>query len=528
MKKRLTLADIKAGSVWSADVLTDDSNLFVPAGVPVKQRDIDGLKRWGVTHVMTTGELVEMAAAGEASSRTGSEISLSSADFAGSRELYRRYVDLVDRLAKVFELVKKSEAVDAKQVDQLTQGILQLVRDEREEAISAILGSAIKEDSLARSGVNIAILSVVIGQTLRLPPYRLAYLSTGALLHDAGMLRIPETIIKKKGVLTEEEQQKIRAHPLLSYRIITKELLYPDDVGLIGLQHHERWDGDGYPRKNAAADIDPLARIVSVADAFEAMVSIKSYRNSMIGYAAMKNLLSDNSRRFDPEILKAFIKSMGVYPLGSTVLLNNAAIARVIETHPEAPLRPKLRLLVDEFGNRSEGETGEVIDLLAEKSVFIGLMRPGPERQKEPFSARFRKYPENSGRVAKKFANRALESRFSQRNLSNLSGGRMVRSSRQMGLFDRPTFGRVREKPVRSSVFLSFSSEVCVIRKVLSGLLPVVAVVAMCTSTWAKDCGSCGGGCEGGCESGAVVSSGDCGGGCAASCGTKTVYQKQY
>lgn len=374
MKKRMALADIKAGSVFSADVLIDDKNLLVPAGVAVKQKDLDMLKRWSVTHVLTEGDLVEPATIKSAASGTAGSSGMDpipSGDFAGSRELYRRYVDLVDRLATVFDLMRKNETVEVKIVDQVTQSILQLVRDEREEAISAILGSAVKEDSLARSGINIAILSVVIGTTLRLPPYRLAYLSSGALLHDAGMLRIPESIVKKKGGLTEEEIQKIRAHPLLSYRIITKELLYPDDVGLIGLQHHERWDGEGYPRKNSSGDIDALARIVSVADAFEAMVSIKPYRNSMIGYAAMKNLLSDNSRRFDPDILKAFIKSMGIYPLGSTVLLNNAAIARVIETHADSPLRPKLRLIVDEFGNRSEGETGEIVDLLSEKSLFI-------------------------------------------------------------------------------------------------------------------------------------------------------------
>jgi len=368
MKKRLALADIKSGSMWSDDVFIDDSNLLVPANIPVKQKDLDMLKRWGVTHVMTSGDPVDpakTAATAEAAKMPGS------LEFAGSRELYRRYIDLVDKLAVVFDLVRKGEPVDPKGIELVNAGILSLVRDEREEAISAILGSALREDSLARSGVNIAILSVVIGTTLRLPPYRLAYLATGALLHDVGMFRIPEAILHKKGQLSEEESQKIRAHPLLSYRVITKELLYPDDVGLVGLQHHERWDGEGYPRRTAASDIDPLARIVSVADAFEAMVSVKSYRNSMIGYAAMKNLLSDNSRRFDPDILKAFIKSMGIYPLGSTVLLNNAAIARVIETHAEAPLRPKLRLIVDEFGHQSEGDAGELVDLLKEKALFI-------------------------------------------------------------------------------------------------------------------------------------------------------------
>jgi len=158
---------------------------------------------------------------------------------------------------------------------------------------------------------------------------------------------------------------------LQSYKIITKELLYPDDVGIIALQHHERWNGEGYPRRIAGQEIELPARIVSVADAFEAMVSEKAYRDSMKGYEAMKNLLSDNSRRFDPDILKAFIKVMGIYPIGSVVFLSNAAIARVIGVHQDAPLRPKLRIIVDEYGTQFLSNDGEVLDLLTEKSIFI-------------------------------------------------------------------------------------------------------------------------------------------------------------
>ncbi len=372
MKKRIALEQITPGSSYTEDVYIDDKNLLVPARVAVKQRDLDVLRRWGVAFAITEGDLIDPEA--ELKAKAASQPSMAEmppTGFAGSRELYLRYMDLVDRLAQVFDKIRKSEAIEPKTVDQLAQALLILVREERDAAISSILGSETKGSDLARSGVNIAILSVVMGMTLRLPPYKLAYVATGALLHDAGMLRIPDSIVKKEGRLSEDEAQKIKAHPLLSYRIITKELLYPDDVGLVGLQHHERWDGDGYPRRTSGGEIDPLARIVSVADAFEAMVSQKPYRNSMIGYAAMKALLSDNSRRFDPEILKAFIKSMGVYPLGSTVLLNNASIARVVETHADAPLRPKIRIIVDEFGNHFEGDHGELVDLLAEKSVFI-------------------------------------------------------------------------------------------------------------------------------------------------------------
>jgi HD-GYP domain-containing protein (c-di-GMP phosphodiesterase class II) len=185
------------------------------------------------------------------------------------------------------------------------------------------------------------------------------------------MFRLPKDILDKKGGLSEAELQRMQAHPLYTHRIVSKELLYPEDVGLIALQHHERWDGEGYPRRISGIAIDMGARIVSVADAFEAMVSQKPYRNSMMGYQAMKNLLSDNSRRFDPDVLKAFIQTMGIYPIGSIILLNNGALARVIEIHGDAPLRPKIRVLVDEFGKVFKQDEGDVIDLLTEKSLFI-------------------------------------------------------------------------------------------------------------------------------------------------------------
>jgi HD-GYP domain-containing protein (c-di-GMP phosphodiesterase class II) len=122
---------------------------------------------------------------------------------------------------------------------------------------------------------------------------------------------------------------------------------YPDEIGTVVLQHHERWDGEGYPYRIAGDKIDIGARIVSIADAFEAMVSPKPYRNSILPYQAMKNLLADNSHRFEPSILKIFTLTIGVYPIGSIVKLNNGTTARVTDVRTYAPLRPKLQTLVD-------------------------------------------------------------------------------------------------------------------------------------------------------------------------------------
>ena len=140
------------------------------------------------------------------------------------------------------------------------------------------------------------------------------------------MVKVPKAILRKKEKLSPEELNQIRTHPIHSYRVISKELKYPEEIGVIALQHHERWDGQGYPRHLRGEDINLAARIVAVADAYIAMINERPHRNSMIGYSAMKNVLSDNGRHFDPRVLKAFLESMGIYPIGSIVQLNNSAI----------------------------------------------------------------------------------------------------------------------------------------------------------------------------------------------------------
>jgi len=374
MKKKYSLDRIVPGSRFSADAYSDGDIVFASAGVPIRAKDIEGLKRWGITAVFSEGQLEDPSDdknPGTSGNATAEIIAKSAAAAFADKALFTVYSDMVERLKRLMDKLAVNESIEPKNVDRLSQDLVQLVREKEAAVVSAILSSDMQGYDQARAGVNCAILSVVVGQTMKLPPHRLVHLASGALLHDVGMLRVPDEIIKKKGTLSPEEAQKMRAHPLLSYRIIIKELQYPDDVGLVGLQHHERWDGEGYPRKTAGQDIDLLARIVSVADAFEAMVSQKPYRNSMIGYAAIKNLLSDNSRRFDPDVLKAFVRSMGIYPIGSIVVLNNAAVAKVIDTHADAPLRPKLRIIVDEFSKHYKDDSGDTIDLLAEKSLFI-------------------------------------------------------------------------------------------------------------------------------------------------------------
>ena len=394
MKTTILVKNLAEGTVFSEPVFIEGNNLLVPAGVPIRKKDIARLNSWGIESVETEGAALavftaaeekaatmaavkgadkspsaEEAGSSDAETQTSSPITLSAVQ-EGS-ESYRSYMELIKRLAEVCENIASGVAVEARSIDNITGRLLQAVRDQRNSYIGFILGGEIKGFDMAKNLVNTAILSALIAIELKLPNHKVLQVVTGALLHDVGMLRLPKDLVEKKGSLSPAELQRIQSHTLYTYKIVNKELLYPEDVGLIVLQHHERWDGEGYPRRLAGKAIDMGARIVSVSDAFEAMVSEKPYRNPMMGYQAMKNLLSDNLRRFDPDVIKAFIQTMGIYPIGSIVLLNNGAMGRVVDVQATAPLRPRIRILADEFGKIFKQDEGELVDLLVEKSLFI-------------------------------------------------------------------------------------------------------------------------------------------------------------
>lgn len=382
--RKITVTALRPGQIFTEPVYIQDNNLFVPAGIPVKKKDIDRLIKWGIDSLYTDGvavsdnpspnkEAVETKAdnGSKGAPQDGPVSLISLPSVMDNAPSYRTYTDLINKLGALFQNITEGLSVESRSIDGIAGRVLQAVREHRDQIVGYILGGEVATYPLAKSSVNTSILSTLIAMELKMPNHKILQVTTGALLHDIGMLKLPKDIVEKKGGLSETELARIQAHPLYAYKMICKELLYPEEVGVIALQHHERWDGEGYPRRLAGEAIDLGARIVSVADAFEAMVSEKPYRNSMIGYQAMKNLLSDNARRFDPEVLKAFIKTMGIYPIGSIVLLNTGAIARVIEGHSEAPLRPKIRILVDEFGNAFNNDDGEIINLLQEKSMFI-------------------------------------------------------------------------------------------------------------------------------------------------------------
>jgi HD-GYP domain-containing protein (c-di-GMP phosphodiesterase class II) len=382
--------DLKPGQIFSEHVYTEGECLLVPQLVPLRQKDIDLLVSCGIEEVRTEGALVEPEEIAEVEEVADEEV-LETAeedeepDPTDKREIlkfsiidvktnsgpYRAYKNLIEKLNSVFTGIKSGLDVQINAIDNICVQLLQDLRDNPDKFVEYILGGEVSGHELAKSSVNTAILSALIAQGLKLPNHKIHNIVSGALLHDVGMLRLSKGITEKKGGLSEAELEQIKSHPVHTSKIVTKELFGPQEVNMIALQHHERWDGKGYPDNIQGNAIDIGARIVSVADAFEAMVSKKSYRNSLIGYQAIKNLMADNASRFDPAVINIFTKIMGIYPIGSIVKLNNTAIGRVISVHTDAPLRPIIQMLMDEKGKVLDTRNPVTVDLLIQKTVFI-------------------------------------------------------------------------------------------------------------------------------------------------------------
>ena len=395
MLRRIKVEDLKEGMLFSEPLFFDDGkNRVLGKMHPVSQRELSVLKQWKVPFVMTAGKSVKKnedaaepveetealpdkgeVSTGKAAKKDQKETAenaiLQLPDILNHSELYTEYLAIILKMDIFLTEVKKRKPVTPRPIDGIALRLRNLLAADRASVISFILSAQIPDREMAKALIDTAILAETIANFMKLPEDYIDDLVLASLLHDCGMLRVSDTILKKKGQLSDTEMQTVAAHTVYGYKAVLSEFMYTERIAMLVLQHHERWDGKGYPNGLNKESIEIGARIIAVVDAFVAMTSQKAYRSALLGYDAMKTLLADKGRRFDYEVIKAMIQSIGVYPIGSIVLMNDTSIARVAGIAPDAPLRPLIRILIDETGHQYPNNKGKSIDLREYKNTFI-------------------------------------------------------------------------------------------------------------------------------------------------------------
>lgn len=217
--------------------------------------------------------------------------------------------------------------------------------------------------------IHTMIYALRLGLHMHYAKESLVELGLSALLQNIGMFLIPDDILYKNSPLTEPEIAVIRKHPetgrdlLLPYRNEKPWLL--ETV----YQHHERENGQGYPQGIKGDAIIEYAKIIGICDSYEAMTNNRPHKKAILQFNSIKNLIGSKEELFSPDMLKLFLEEMTIYPVGSYVKLNNAAIGRVIATNTDLPMKPVIRLIVDGKGDRLSEE--EIVNLTESNVLSI-------------------------------------------------------------------------------------------------------------------------------------------------------------
>lgn len=235
------------------------------------------------------------------------------------------------------------------------------------------------EDYIFGHSVNVCVLAVMIALGMDYNEAKLSDFAMGVLLHDIGMVTIPNEILLKVGNLTPEESAIVQKHAEIGFGVVRKLRDLSTPAAHIAYQHHERMDGKGYPRQLKADDIHEFARITLVADVFDALVADRPYRNGFLPHEAYEMLMTLADSYLDRQFLELFLANVAPYPIGTTVKLESGAHAIVTDVLPKLQSRPTVRLITDSHGklleeqpevNLAEHLTEFIAKVLKEREVF--------------------------------------------------------------------------------------------------------------------------------------------------------------
>lgn len=265
-----------------------------------------------------------------------------------ARSLYRETTNVVRNLMSA----ARSGHVD---IDQLYSPAERMVQSafRNPNALSGISRIKTKDEYTFMHCVGVSALLISFGMELDLPEQHLLELAVGGLIHDIGKTLVPQDILNKPGSLSEEEFDKMKDHVSYSRDL----LLGHDDIPQIALDvallHHERMDGQGYPVGAEGEQISQIGRMSAIVDVYDALTSVRVYKEAWEPTLAMKKLFEWSPEKFDRELVQRFIRCIGIYPVSTVVALESGRVGIVIDQTDDLT-RPILRVVYNRKHGRFE------------------------------------------------------------------------------------------------------------------------------------------------------------------------------
>lgn len=257
-----------------------------------------------------------------------------------NQEIRQEAITNIQNLADNFiDSNKGVQQSDIDTIDGTTQSLIDGLSSNKDILIN-IADIKMYDDYTFHHSLSVAIMAIAIGMELGFNNTMLKELGLAGLLHDIGKVAVPIEIITKPGRLTKEEFDIVKMHPVHAANHFKERHLVNDNIfnGIVG--HHEKLDGSGYPNNLKGDQIHPYARILAVADVYDALTSNRPYRVPNPPNEAIEFVMGGMGSHFDEKVIKAFLRKVAPYPAGAKVQLSNGEVAYVMKNYPDQPLRP--------------------------------------------------------------------------------------------------------------------------------------------------------------------------------------------
>ncbi len=349
--KSIPLQTLKPNSFLTGTAYLDETFILLTPETPVTEELVRALQAWGYKEIFSQEAVTAKSVVEAASSENASPTVQDTLEDAQAKEETQKFYSfLLEFTHKLFDTFLKRSMIPIEPLNEQVKLIIAVLKKSRRFILRLADLDRNGFSYIISHSVNVAILSVAIGDTMKLPSHKLIELGMAGLLHELGMFKLPDTFQNANRPLTDAEKRALSAHPLLGYRTL-RELGFPPNVTLAVLEHHEKEDGTGYPQGLTGDKIAMSAKILAVASAYDAQIANRPYRIARNGHASLLELLKENKKAYDEQIVRRLVFTLSLYPIGSHVELKNGSIALVNDANPADPRHPDVKLLTDESHN---------------------------------------------------------------------------------------------------------------------------------------------------------------------------------
>lgn len=338
--KEIPVSSLKIGDFLSKDVFNDLGNIILSEGTEISEKHLLYFKKHRIEVVYVTDEKKHNELDNMAHLITDEKF----------RSLNSTYRSVLDAYKEIYFKLNSNQITN-EDVEHLKSDLIPLIEEVLKD--NDVLGSLrmvdVNEDYQLTHAINVSILCAMLGKWLGLSFEMIEQLALAGLLHDIGKSKISMAILNKREALTPAEIKIIQSHAQKGYEILKDKESLSKEVLAAVLFHHERIDGSGYPSGLVEEQIPYFARIVAVADVYDAVTSDRIYRDGVSAFTAFSIIKDESFTGLDPYISEVFLGNIAAFFINNRVKLSNGDVGYVVYVNKYALNRPLIRLDEDKF-----------------------------------------------------------------------------------------------------------------------------------------------------------------------------------